>query len=117
MAEPFDQSPDGVVEVFRGDLRWQTQNSDARVLPRSIAKRVAEFEIESDETSSFLTRSLDDLIVAGRAETFLADGRDIVIGGSKKGMGSMAEVLVELELQWRSLRGTSTYRSRDISAP
>src|SRR5262249_4003468 len=50
-------------------------------------------------------------------ETFVVDGRDFVTRLLEKLPDAPAEVLVELDLQEVLTSGTSTYRSRAISAP
>ncbi len=98
----------GELEMPEGGLGRQAQDGDAREVCGVVAKRIAEFEIESDETPVFLPASLDDLIIAGRAEVLAVDRGDVVAGGFEKGQSTMAQVLVELELQRGLPSGTST---------
>jgi hypothetical protein len=57
---------------------------------------------------AFLARCPDDLIVAGRGEVLLVDRGDVVPCGYEECASAMAQVFVQLELQWASPRGTST---------
>jgi hypothetical protein len=103
-----DQRSDGVLEIPRQRLTRQPQHGNARVVCRSIPKWVTELKIESNETPLLLQRSLDNPIVAGGAEDLLVDCRDIVASSFEEGLRLAPKVLVELEFQWVSPRGTST---------
>jgi len=99
---------DGKLEMPEGCFGRQAQDGDTRKICGTVTKRIAEFEIESDEAPVFLPLSLDDLIIAGRAEVLTVDCGDVVAGGFEEGPSTMAQVLVELELQRTSPSGTST---------
>ncbi len=94
-----DQRSDGVLEILRRRLGRQSQHGDARVVCRSITKWVTELKIEGNETPLLVQRSLDDPVVAGRAEVLLVDCRDIVAGSFKESTRQTPKVLVELESQ------------------
>lgn len=89
-------------------FRRQAQDGDAGEVRGVITKRIAELEIERNEAPIFLTRGLDDLIVAGRGEVLLVDRGNIVPGGYEEGLSAMPQVFIQLELQWASPRDTST---------
>jgi hypothetical protein len=50
-------------------------------------------------------------------ESLLRDGSDVMSSVAEEGGAALSQILVELDLHADSTNETSTYRSRDISAP
>lgn len=80
-------------------------------------QRVREVEVERDQATPFVSARLDQRPVRRARHRLLDHCRDIVTGVAQQIRASGTEVFVELDLQAECFRGTSTYRSRDISAP
>jgi hypothetical protein len=95
----ISEGVDGVLEMLEGGFRRQAQDGDPQEICGVVTKWIAELEIESNQAPLFLTRCLDDLIIAGRAEVLLVDRCDVVPRGFEESLGSMPEVFVQLELQ------------------
>jgi hypothetical protein len=70
-----------------------------------------------DQTTAFGAAMFDDRRVVCRAQMVLGYSRHVVTGDAKHLGAALAVILVQLELHGLDSTGTSTNRSRDISAP
>jgi len=93
------------------------QHGDASVLAWWEPKYIGEIEVERDECPSFDPARFDQFFVTSTAEVLTGNGCYVVTGCQEEIYCPVAQVFVELCFQAGRSRGTSTNRSRLISAP
>ena len=101
----------------RSPTTRKPEKCNPSVARRIVEQRVAELRIERDETPAIVAANLNEPLVIGSLQLLLRDGGDVMTGNSKRFAVTLADVLVELDLQESRTIGTSMYRSRLISAP
>ena len=97
-----------VEQVGGHECDRQSEDGDAGIARWIETQRVAEVEIESDQTPAFGTTGFDEPVVSGRRQAFLHHRGDVVSRRPQDVRSAVAEVLVELDLQDDASRGTST---------
>lgn len=95
----------------------ETQDDDPGIIRGVEPGRIAEIQIKSNQGASFVPAEIDQAPVTGGAESLAGHGGHIMIGPPQALGSARGEVLVEFELQLSVPVGSSTLRSRDISAP
>jgi hypothetical protein len=75
-------------------FRRHAQDGDTGEICGVVTKWIAELEIESDQAPIFLTRGLDDLIVASRGEVLLVNRGDVVPRSLKESLCAVSQVFV-----------------------
>ena len=95
-------------QVAGHGLGQQSEDGDAGVTRWLEAQRVAEIQVESDQTPAFGTTDFDEPVIAGRRQSFLYHRGDVMSSRPQDTRSPVAEVLIELDLQADVSRGTST---------
>lgn len=112
-----DEYVNGAIHVSLCWMARQAKHSDASIFSGWKDERVGEVEIKGNEGSALTMAMKDEVAIHGPGKTLFKDGRYIVAGFADDTGRSVAEILVKLDLQRDFSTGSSTYRSRDISAP
>ncbi len=94
-----DEGSSSLLEVTNRRLSRKTQHGDALVVGSPVPERVAKLEIQGDKAAVFLSRGHDNLVITGGAQALFVNRGDLVAGLFEELLDSVAEILVELDLQ------------------